>query len=94
MSSGNGSVVSDDLFPKPDFYGKQPKQTEKKLPAPAIADALSLQEEDIGLVIIKKRKEGGFVIVSDVVKNCSKQSSVINLAWGRLKKKFFKEATP
>jgi len=63
-----GTVVSEDLFPKPDFYEEKP-QEEKKLPVDDLAKALSLQEfGDIGVILIQKREEGGFIVVTSLIK--------------------------
>jgi hypothetical protein len=90
-----GTVGSDDLFPKKDFYEPKAAPVEKKIPVEQVANALSLQEDEIGLVIIKKRATGGYTVSSTKLTDWKKESlhvrQQLNLAWGRLLKAFLGE---
>jgi len=66
--TGKGDVHSEDiLFPKPNFY-EEKLQEARKLPTEDLAKALSLQEGDIGVVIMQKREEGGYVTTIALIK--------------------------
>lgn len=87
-----GDVTSEDLFPEPKFYEATKAAPPPKLPSEEIGNVLSLKDGEIGVIIITKRAEGGFVAVSDVVKVAPRQKAIINLVWARLKKRFYKES--
>lgn len=84
-----GPVESQDLFPQKDFYAEKPDAARPKMPLKEIAEVLMLQDEEIGLIIVKKRETGGYVAATTSIEKSKKNiSNELNLAFGRVKKSF------